>query len=236
MKLASHIVKRTLTVLLIATSTIVFSQTQPPSAVERVAALKTTLASSAAALRHYEWVETTVVSLKGEEKSRKQMRCYYGADGVLQKVEISASPPPEKKRGLRGKIIENKKEELTNYMKDAVNLVKSYVPPNSAKIQAEKDGGKVTVQVLQPGKRARLNFPNYEKPGDNLGIELDLANNLPIGVTVATYLEDPKAAVTLDVGMSQLDDGTTHAANITLVAAAKDLRVVIQNSGYRKVN
>ena len=37
---------------------------------ERVAAIKQALQDSMAALRQYEWVETTVVSVKGEEKSR----------------------------------------------------------------------------------------------------------------------------------------------------------------------
>src|ERR1039458_6178715 len=103
---------------------------QQPSVPERVAALKASLAASQIILRQYEWIETTVVSLKGDEKSRKQERCYYGADGGIQKVEVSASPEPEKKRGLRGKIIAKKKEELTDYMKNAVSLVKTYVPPN----------------------------------------------------------------------------------------------------------
>ena len=150
--------------------------------------LKATLAASQAVLRQYEWIETTVVSLKGDEKSRKQERCYYGADGGVQKVEINASPEPQKKRGLRGKLVEKKKEELTDYMKQAVALVKSYVPPSPAKIQAAKDAGKVSIDVLEPGKRARLNFLDYEKPGDNLGVEVDLANNRPLGLKVSTYL------------------------------------------------
>jgi hypothetical protein len=40
-----------------------------------------------------------VISLKGEEKSRQQKQCYYGADGALQKVTMSATPPPQEKRG-----------------------------------------------------------------------------------------------------------------------------------------
>ena len=131
---------------------------QQPSVSERVAALKATVAASQIILKQYEWIETTVVSLKGDEKSRKQERCYYGADGKVQKIEVSASPAPAKKRGLRGKIIENKKEELTDYMKQAVALVKTYVPPDPVKIQAAKDAGKVSIEVLEPGKRARLNF------------------------------------------------------------------------------
>jgi hypothetical protein len=209
---------------------------QQPTAAERAAMLKATMAASQAVLRQYEWIETTAVSLKGEEKSRKQERCYYGADGGVQKVEISETPPPEKKRGLRGKIAEKKKEEMTDYMKSAVALVKTYVPPSPPKIQAAKDAGKVTIEVLAPGKRARLNFRDYEKPGDNLGVEVDLVSNRPLGVKVSTYLEDAQDAVTLDVRMGQLNDGTSYPADVTLDAKAKKLSVTVKNSGYRKVN
>lgn len=205
-----------------------------PSVAERVVALKASLAASQIVLKQYEWIETTAVSLKGEEKSRKQERCYYGADGGVTKVPLTATPPPAKKRGLRGKIVENKKEELTDYMKNAVALVKTYVPPSLAKIQAAKEAGKVSIEVLEPGKRARLNFRDYEKPGDNLGVEVDLANNRPLALKVATYLDSAKDAVTLDVRMGQLNDGTTYASDITLEAKAKNLKVAVQNSGYRK--
>lgn len=185
-------------------------------------------------LRQYEWVETTVVSVKGEEKSRKQERCYYGADGGLQKVEEASTPPPEKKRGLRGKIAASKQEEMTDYMKHAIALVRAYVPPNPAKLQAAKDAGKVSIDVLQPGKRARLNFRDYEKPGDNLGVEVDLVSNRPLGLKVATYLEDAQDAVTLDVKMGQLNDGTTYPSDVTLDGKAKKLTVAVKSSGYRK--
>jgi uncharacterized protein YdeI (BOF family) len=208
---------------------------QQPSVSERVAALKATVAASQIILKQYEWIETTVVSLKGDEKSRKQERCYYGADGKVQKIEVSASPAPAKKRGLRGKIIENKKEELTDYMKQAVALVKTYVPPDPAKIQAAKDAGKVSIEVLEPGKRARLNFRDYEKPGDNLGVEVDLVNSRLLSVKVATYLDDAKDAVTLNVRMGQLNDGTTYASDITLDAPAKKIQVAVENSGYRRM-
>jgi len=207
---------------------------QQPSAAERAALLKATMQASQGVLKQYEWVETTVISLKGEEKSRKQERCYYGADGGLQKIELSESPESKKMRGLRGRIAEKKKEELTDYMKNAVALVKTYVPPSPPKIQLARDAGNVSIEVLDPGKRVRLNFKNYEKPGDNLGVEVDLTSNRPLGVKVATYLDDAKDVVTLDVRMGQLGEGTVFPANITLNATAKKLTVTVQNSGYRK--
>jgi len=217
-------------------SSFAVAQAPQPSLQERVAALKTTFATSQANLRQYEWIETTVVSLNGEEKSRKQQRCYYGADGVLQKVLVDASPPPATKPGLRGRIIANKKAELTAYMQSAVSLVKSYVPPDPARIQASKDAGKVTIQVLDPGKRAQVNFRDYQKPGDNLAIVIDLANNVVAGLGVSSYLDSPTDIVTLDAKMGQLNDGTIYTSDTTLNASAKNLTVTVQNTGYRKTN
>lgn len=236
MKTSQLVIAVLVAVLLLPCGSIGIAQEQQPSVPERVAALKAIVASSQANLRQYEWIETTVVSLKGEEKSRKQQRCYYGADGVLQKVDVSQTPAPKEKPGLRGKIAASKKAELTDYMKNAISLVKTYVPPIPAKLQAAKDAGKVSMDLLEPGKRVRLNFRDYEKPGDSLGVEVNMMNNSPLGLKVSTYLDNVKDTVTLDVIMGQLNDGSIYASDITVYAKAKDLRVTVKNSGYRKMN
>jgi hypothetical protein len=210
------------------------ARSQSPGMPERVAALKESVARDQQSIRQYEWIETTVISLKGEEKSRKEQRCYYGAEGSLQKVTVDASPPPGKKRGLRGRVVENKKEELTDYMKRAVALVKTYVPPDPAKIQAVKDAGKVSLDLPGGGRGARVNFRDYAKPGDLLSVEVDPASNRVMGLTVATYLDDAKDSVSLDVRFANLQDGTGYPATEVLVAKAKNLSVNVTNSGYRK--
>jgi hypothetical protein len=210
-------------------------QAQHPGAAERVDALKANLAASQAALRHYQWIETTNVSLKGEVKSSVQKRCYYGVDGVLQKVEVSASPQAAPPRGLRGRVAANKKEELTTYMQSAVALVKSYVPPDPVKIQAVKEAGDVSVQLGGSGSDVKLVLQNYEKPGDSLDVSINLDTNQMKGLSVASYLDDPADAVTLGVIMSTLPDGTVYASESTLDAPAKNLTVVVQNSGYQKL-
>jgi hypothetical protein len=217
-------------------STVADAQAPEPSVQERVAALKASFAGSQANLRNYEWIETTVVSLNGDEKSRKQQRCYYGADGVLQKVVIDASPPPATKPGLRGRIIANKKAELTEYMQRAASLVKSYAPPDPARIQAVKDAGKVTIQMSDPGRRAQINFRDYYKPGDTLAVVINLVSNVISGIGVSTYLDGPTDIVTMDAKMGQLNDGTIYTSAITLNAASKNLTVTVQNSGYRRTS
>lgn len=207
---------------------------QSPEVQERVAALKKTLQEDQAKLKQYEWIETTTVSVKGKEVSRTQTRNYWGADGKLQKVPVAPPEEPKKKRGLRGRVVEKKKEEMTDYMKSAVALVKLYIPPDPNRIQAARDAGKASVQMIQPGKRVRLDFRDYRQPGDMLGIEVDLTNNHLLGLKVATYLADPKDAVTLDVKYAALKDGTSYPAQTILDAKAKNITVTVENSGYRK--
>jgi hypothetical protein len=201
---------------------------------ERVAAIKQSLGESQQLLRQYEWIETTAISLKGEEKSRTQKRCYYGADGVLQKVPVTAPAAESKKRGLRGKIVANKKEELADYMQSAAALMKSYIPPDPVKLQAVQKAGKVSIDMLEPGKRVKVNFADYAKPGDKLGVELDVEGNRLLGLTVGSYLAEPKDAVQLDARFGLLDDGASYPKQITLNAPAKNVVVTVANSGYRK--
>jgi Rieske Fe-S protein len=210
-----------------------------PSPQQRVAALKQSMQESQTKLRQYEWTETTIISLKGEEKARTQKRCYYGADGKLQKVPIgSPAPPqqPEASGGRRGRvkaqIVENKKDDMKEYMERAAALVQQYVPPQPADIQRARDAGKVTANPAGPGL-VRLEFPDYLKPGDRLSIDVDAAANQLRALTVASYLDQSKDAVVLAAQLGTLADGTSYTSQTTLDAAAKNIRVVIQNAGHR---
>lgn len=198
----------------------------------RILALRTSLAQDAKDIRKYEWVETTIVSMKGEEKARTQNRCYYGADGNLMKVELSKDQA-DMPGGLRGRKARQKKEEITEYMQKAVAMIKSYVPPDPAKLQALYQGGKVGYQVLEPGRRGRVEFRDYQVPGDLLGIEVNLTNNRLLGAQINTYLEGPEDKVSLSVQFARLADGTGYPAKVAVDAPTQKVTVVTQNAGYR---
>lgn len=226
----------------VAGSMIVHAQQQPAPA-DQVAALKQTMQKGLGLARKYEWVETTIISLKGEEKARKQNRCYYGADGKVQKVSLdqpAQQPQPESGgRGRRGgrakeKIVEKKKDEMKEYMEKAAALIHQYVPPNPQQIQAAKDAGRIAV-TPQPGGKARLVISQYLKPGDSLTIDMDPATSTIAGLGVSSYLDTKDDVVTLAVQMSSLPDGAIYAGQTTLDAKAKHITVVIQNSGHRPV-
>lgn len=216
----------------------------PPDAAapkpDHATAIKDSLKTSMAALRQYSWVETTAVSMKGEEKSRTQNNCFYGADGKVQKTPVAAPPPPDKNdkrgtRGVKGKVVENKKEEISDATKEAIGLVKQYVPPDPAKIQAAKEAGRLTVTPPSPTGQVQMVIKDYLKPGDSLTFDVNAATDRIAGVTVATFTDKAKDTVGMKVAFGAFADGTVYPAKIQLDVAAQNLAVAIENSGYKKV-
>ena len=204
-----------------------------------MAALKQSLADSQARLHKYEWIETTIISLKGEEKARSQKRCYYGADGKIQKLDIAeapeakAAPKGGRRDGkLKTKIVENKKSDMQEYMERASALIHQYVPPAPAQVQKVKDAGRLAITPLDQG-RVGIAFTDYLQAGDRLTVVVNAKANNLASLIVATYLDKPEDIVALDVGFGTLSDGTSYTAQTTLDAKAKNIRVVIQNSGHR---
>jgi len=201
---------------------------------QRVAELVANLRKSREAIKKYEWIETTTVSLNGEQKAQFEKRCYYGADGKVEKVMLTQPAPPERKRVLRGLIAEKKKAELSDEMKQAVETLHQYVPPAHEQIEACKNAGNSSIDVIDPGKRVRLNFKDYKVPGDKLSIVVDLTNNRPATLAVASYIDTPAKPLTCNVTFGALEDGTTYAEETTLNLDKQGLKVVVENSGYRK--
>ena len=64
-------------------------------------------------------------------------------------------------------------------------------------------------------------------------IDVDAKAALLSALTVATYLDKPEDAVTLAVRFGALADGTSYNAQIAFEAKAKNIRVVVENSGHR---
>ena len=201
---------------------------------ETIAMIKTNLVQSKQKIKQYAWIETTKTYIKGELKSTKQNQCYYSVDGQLTKVATGGTDQAKKKGGLKGKIIENKKADIADYVTKAVEKVKAYLPPDPEKIQQIYGAGKVSIQVLEPNKKFKLSFPDYLQQGDVLAISLDKVSQKLMGLDVNTYIDKPEDKVVFNVTYKDLPDGTQYAASTSLVAAAQDLKIVIENSGYKK--
>jgi hypothetical protein len=203
---------------------------------EIMSVIKTDLVTSKANMKNYSWIETTKTWIKGELKSTKQNQCYYSVDGKLVKVSTGETTQQKAPGGIKGKIAANKKEELQDYIGQAMEKIMAYLPPDADKVQTIYESGKVGIQILEPGKKFKLTFPDYNQKGDALAISIDLAGKKLMSMSVNTYIDKPEDKVTFDIVYSSLPDGTQYASGTTLIADAKNLKLVIEQSGFRKAN
>ena len=216
---------------------------QADTAQNGAAAVKESLAQNQTRLRTYTWVETTQVSMKGEVKKQEQKQCFYAADGKVQKTPIGAAPAAPAKQpagggGRRGgrvkeKIVENKVDDLKDYMERVVALVHQYVPPDPQKIQDAQTAGSLSAQPT--GAVVNLSIKNYLKPGDLVAIGFDTQGKQLSSYNVQSFVEKPKEDdVKLAVTFGRLEDGTSYPQQIVLDATAKKIQVKVTNSGYKK--
>jgi len=201
---------------------------------QKAAAAKQSAAQNQQALRSYTWLEKVELSLKGEVKNTTVNSCRYGPDGKVQKTTVVAPPPAEKKRGLRGKVVEKKTGEMKAELEAAAALVHSYVPPDPGLIQVVMNAGTASLSQAGPGAVV-LKFPGYQKPGDSLALTFDSAVKALRQIDVASYLDDPQSPVTFRVAMQGLPDGTSHPGSVVLGIPASQIEVRITNSNYQKL-
>jgi hypothetical protein len=212
----------------------------PAGGADRVAALKQALAANKAALKHYTWIETTDISLKGEDKKQERKQCVYAADGSVTKTPLPDATPAQaqqpqqssRRRGgaVKKAIVSNKIDDMKEYMAKVKALVQDYVPPDPARIQAAQQAGNISMEA------ATLTLKDYVKPGDSMAIGLDPTGKAIQSFNLKSYVEKPKDDdVTMSVTYGKLPDGTSYPQRTVLDVAAKKIGVTITNSDYRKL-
>jgi hypothetical protein len=225
--------------LLIAMSTAAFAQmgggAANPELQQKLMALKESSAQNKQRLRQYQWVETTQITLKGEQKPQRVSQCSYGPNGQVQKVPLGAQAPPPEKKGLRGRIVEKKTDEMKEYMQQVQSLLSMYVPPNPELMQQAFQKHNVSMDKTMGSNLASLVFKNYAKDGDQMTVGFDTATKKIQTINVNTYMDGPSDAVTLAVQMASLPDGTNYAQQTVLNATAKQIQVTTTNANYAKL-
>ena len=197
---------------------------------QKLADVKQSVAANKQRLQQYQWTETTQLTLKGDAKPPSQNMCQYGPDGQVQKTPISPPPPPPSGGRMKQKIIANKKAEMQDYMGDVKSLLALYVPPDPQKMQQAYAAGKVSLNPA--GGMLNLIFKDYAQPGDQMTLTFDPAAKKIVSLSVNTYMGQSKDAVTLQVQMGSLPDGTNYVQQTVLTATAKQLVVTTTNSNY----
>jgi hypothetical protein len=224
----------TIGIALAAVALLAISPVRAQDLQQKLGAAKQAAARNQQALRSYSWLEKTELSLKGEVKNTKVDMCKYGPDGKVQKTAVVEPAPPQKKRGLRGKIVAKKTGEMKEELEAAVALVQQYVPPSPDLMQLVMNAGTASLSQAGPGFAA-LKFPGYLKKGDALTLTFESAVKTLHQIEVNTWLDEPESAVNLKVTMQSMPGGVSYPGNVVFELPKRQIVVKITKSNYQKI-
>jgi hypothetical protein len=206
---------------------------------ERIAEVKEAAARNKQALAQYTWTEQINIMLKGEQKKQEHFQVRLGPDGKPQKTSLDQPTSDEgggREGRLKKRIVEKKKEEYKDYADQIKALIQQYVPPEKDKLAGAQQQGNIMVGA-QPGAEGqyRLVISNYVKQGDNMTLVVDKVQRDLVSLSIATYLDDPKDAVNVNVQFSAIPGGPNHVSSETINGVSKQLTINIQNSNYQRL-
>lgn len=200
---------------------------QPPEVIQL-------MAKSLQSLPQYTFKQSTVMKLKGEVKSNTLNQVYFGPDGKPQTTQLSAPPPKQESSGggrrgrVKEKIVENKKEDMQEFVQQLVKLSNSYLVLPKEKMQALAQTG----QFSQDATGIQLAVHDFVQPGDKLVLTFDPATKRQRKAVATTTLDG--GPVTVSADYQDLSDGLTYNAQTVISAPKKELELTMQTFEYVK--
>ncbi len=208
---------------------------QNPQLEQKLIAVKQSIAANKQALARYTWQEQETISVKGEVKDTKMYQVQMGPNGQPQKTEVGDDPtqPSGRQGRVKKRAEEHVKGEYEEYGQQIAALAKQYNPPDPLKLEQAYKQGNVSVQLGGSGT-VSLVIKNYVKPNDSMTLAFNEGTKSIESVRVATYLTDPKDAVTIAAQFTRMPGGPNHVASTQVDGVSKQLTVMTQNSNYQQ--
>lgn len=197
------------------------------------AAMMTGMAANARQLRQYTFKQRAETYHKGELKNTKIDEVHYNASGERVTVPLdeqrTESAPHLRGPGSRliAKKIEEKQEEMKEYIERLTALTSRYLAPEPAKFQVAMAAAEVTVG----GSQLRIRLRDYVKDGDTMTMSFDSMTNRPTKTEINTTLDD--APVSIVLAFDQIHEGPKYPGKTVVRADAKQLEVRIFTYDYR---
>jgi hypothetical protein len=207
---------------------------QGPQMEQKIAEVKQASAANKQALALYTWQEQQIISLKGQVKKTVSYQVSIGPDGQQQKIELgsTAAPPPSGGR-FKQRIVARKTNEFQEYGQQVGALAKQYTQVDPQLLQQAYQQGNASIQLGGAPGTVTLVIKNYLKPGDSMTLVFGEAQKKIQTLQIATYLTDPKDAVTVAVQFAKLQTGVNHVATAQINGVSKQMTVAIQNFNYQ---
>ncbi len=220
------------------------AQTTPPQAPgalpQKIRQMQEANARNKQQLHKYQWIETTTLTIHDDPRPPKRSICKYGPDGKVQKTPLGQQAASAGRQGgglpgrgglVRALVVKQKKQEAQKEVAQIRAVAGMYFPLDGAKLKQALQSGQLHF-VTGDSNEETVVIDNYAKHGDQVKLTLNHSTMQMERVSVKSYVEKPKDALTAEVQFSALQDGTRYRSSTTINAPSKKLSVEAVNSDY----
>jgi hypothetical protein len=202
---------------------------------QQISALMTGMGANAKQLRQYTFKQRTETYYKGELKNAKIDEIHYDPSGERVSIPLdeqkAQSEPRRRGPGSRiiARKIEQKQEEIKEYVERLMALTGRYLAADPAKLQAAFS--KADVTMAGGGSLVRITMRDYVSNGDVMTMSFDSATNRPTKTEVNTTLDD--APVCIVLAFDQIREGPNYPGRTVVRSDDKQVEVRVFTYDYR---
>jgi hypothetical protein len=186
-------------------------------------------AANRAQLASYVWTRTVQVFADGELKVTNVSSLSIGPDGKIVTTAVSSTPAKPLPGGIRGDIARKKIAEIKTYVEDALQVSSGYLYMSKGKMVDFFDNGSIS----QSGTTITINGSNVNKPNDQLTMMITTGTLAFISQSFNSTITNGDA-ISGTINYKTFSNGLTAINNGELDLPAKNMKLMVSNTGYAK--
>ncbi len=186
-------------------------------------------AANRAQLASYVWTRTVQIFADGELKVTNVSSLSVGPDGKIVTTAVSSTPAKPLPGGIRGDIAKKKIEEIKTYVEDALQVSAGYLYMSKGKMVDFFDNGGIS----QSGTTITVTGSNVNKPNDQLTMNVTTGTLAFISQSFKSTVTNGDA-ISGTINYKTFSNGLTAINNGELDLPAKNMKLMISNTGYAK--
>ena len=179
-------------------------------------------------LMNYSWQRSSKVYMDGEEKLHQLVKVWFNSEGEMDGSVLSSESSVQKKRGVRGKMQQNKGEDLANLLAESVNLSLKYVFLSKGNWIDLMDKAEVNIE----DGVVKIDAKDVLVQGDEVHYIIDDSTKLFKSIALSSAVKDKPITATMD--FKTMSDGTNHPDVTEIAIPSQSLKIVAENIDYIK--
>jgi len=181
-------------------------------------------------LQSYSWKMRTELKMDGESKVTSLYQIRFDLSGQVQKTLVSAPPQPKKARGIKGKKIKQKQEEIKALVDALSKIAMSYILPEPDRFQRFLQNANAWEGQGSTAGSTRVEGSGFSNPQDRVNLYVNAVTKDFQQLSVTTELDGNPVSIQSDY--RTMEGGPTYMAKMTVDYPSASVQLIVENFDY----